>query len=160
MLLAAASPISFAAWMSLLDNFAIHEAAFTGREIGILQSLREIWIPRICGRIRVAADARATLAYVSLLALGVGALTGWFPNVLGLYITTVVMSIGFHYYETVASSLALQWIDKELRRACWAKCWRRARQLQYSRLRLSGWHSSFWISVTRGLIWRRAAPRL
>ena len=56
LLLAAASPISFAAWMSLLDNFAIHEAAFTDREIGILQSLREIWIPRICGRIRVAAD--------------------------------------------------------------------------------------------------------
>lgn len=115
LLLAAASPISFAAWMSLLDNFAIHEAAFTGREIGILQSLREIPGFLAFAVVFVLLLMREqTLAYVSLLALGVGtALTGWFPNVLGLYITTVVMSIGFHYYETVASSLALQWIDKE-----------------------------------------------
>tara|TARA_B100000676_G_scaffold309703_1_gene374036 strand:- start:509 stop:934 length:426 start_codon:yes stop_codon:yes gene_type:complete len=115
LLLAAASPFSFAAWMSLLDNFAIHEAAFTGREIGILQSLREIPGFLAFAVVFVLLLMREqTLAYVSLLALGVGtALTGWFPNVLGLYITTVVMSIGFHYYETVASSLALQWIDKE-----------------------------------------------
>ncbi|MAP12166.1 MAG: MFS transporter [Gammaproteobacteria bacterium] len=101
--------------MSLLDNFAIHEAAFTGREIGILQSLREIPGFLAFAVVFVLLLMREqTLAYVSLLALGVGtALTGWFPNVLGLYITTVVMSIGFHYYETVASSLALQWIDKE-----------------------------------------------
>jgi hypothetical protein len=38
LLMAAESPISFASWQSLLDNFAIHEAVFTGREIGILQS--------------------------------------------------------------------------------------------------------------------------
>ena len=37
-----AMPLGFAAWRALLDNFAIEEAAFTGREIGILQSLREI----------------------------------------------------------------------------------------------------------------------
>ena len=99
LLLAAASPISFAAWMSLLDNFAIHEAAFTGREIGILQSLREIPGFLAFAVVFVLLLMREqTLAYVSLLALGVGtALTGWFPNVLGLYITTVVMSIGFHY---------------------------------------------------------------
>ena len=42
MLMAAASPISFATWQALIDNFAIHCAAFTGQEIGILQSLREV----------------------------------------------------------------------------------------------------------------------
>jgi predicted MFS family arabinose efflux permease len=31
---------------------------------------------------------------------------------MGLYTTTVLMSIGFHYYETVQSSLALQWVDQ------------------------------------------------
>lgn len=55
-----------------------------------------------------------TIAYVSLLLLGVGTLvTGWFPSVIGLYVTTVVMSLGFHYFETVHSSLCLQWVDKD-----------------------------------------------
>lgn len=42
LLMAFAVPLSFAAWQALLNNFAIEQAAFTGREIGILQSLREI----------------------------------------------------------------------------------------------------------------------
>ena len=42
MLMAAAMPLSFGAWMVLLNNFTIEVASFTGREIGILQSLREI----------------------------------------------------------------------------------------------------------------------
>ena len=33
---------TFAAWMAMLNNFAIEKAAFTGAEIGTLQSLREI----------------------------------------------------------------------------------------------------------------------
>ncbi len=37
-----AMPFGFAAWQALLNNFAIERAAFTGREIGILQSLREV----------------------------------------------------------------------------------------------------------------------
>jgi predicted MFS family arabinose efflux permease len=32
---------------------------------------------------------------------------------LGFYATTVIKSLGFHYYETVAQSLALQWFDKK-----------------------------------------------
>jgi len=47
-----------------------------------------------------------------LTLLGVGtAVTGFFPSEMGLYITTVVMSIGFHYFETLRQSLALQWLD-------------------------------------------------
>lgn len=42
LLMAAAVPLSFATWMALLDNFSIHQAGFSGREIGILQSLREV----------------------------------------------------------------------------------------------------------------------
>ncbi|MCG7907046.1 MAG: MFS transporter, partial [Candidatus Thiodiazotropha taylori] len=48
----------------------------------------------------------------SLALLGLGtALTGFFPSIIGLYITTVIMSVGFHYYETLQTSLALQWTD-------------------------------------------------
>jgi hypothetical protein len=42
LLMAVAVPLSFAAWRTLLNNFAIERAAFTGQEMGILQSLREI----------------------------------------------------------------------------------------------------------------------
>ncbi|MBM1004307.1 MAG: MFS transporter, partial [Desulfofustis sp. PB-SRB1] len=35
-------PLSFGTWQALLNNFTIERAAFTGVEIGMLQSLREI----------------------------------------------------------------------------------------------------------------------
>ena len=42
LLMAAAVPLSFATWQALLNNFAIERAAFSGAEMGILQSLREV----------------------------------------------------------------------------------------------------------------------
>jgi hypothetical protein len=55
-----------------------------------------------------------TFAVLSLALLGVGvAITGFFPTVYGLYFTTMLMSLGFHYFETVKQSLALQWLSKE-----------------------------------------------
>ena len=115
LLTAAAVPLSFATWQALLNNFAIERAAFGGAEMGILQSLREV--PGFLAFLVVFLlflCREQTIAYVSLLLLGVGTLvTGWFPSVIGLYVTTVVMSLGFHYFETVHSSLCLQWIDKD-----------------------------------------------
>ena len=35
-------PLVFSVWMVLLNNFVIEKADFTGVEIGILQSLREV----------------------------------------------------------------------------------------------------------------------
>jgi hypothetical protein len=114
LLMAAGVPLSFATWQALLNNFAIERAAFTGAEIGMLQSLREVPGFLAFGVVFVLLVMREqTLALVSLALLGLGtALTGFFPTVVGLYCTTVLMSLGFHYYETVQSSLALQWIDK------------------------------------------------
>jgi len=114
-LMASAVPLSFATWNNLINNFAIERAAFTGAEIGVLQSLREVPGFLALGVVAVLLLIREqSLALWSLLFLGIGtAATGYFPTVLGLYLTTVVMSLGFHYYETVQSSLALQWIDKK-----------------------------------------------
>ena len=113
--MAAAVPLSFATWQALLNNFAIERAAFSGAEMGILQSLREV--PGFLAFLVVFLLfllREQTIAYVSLLLLGLGTLvTGWFPSVIGLYVTTVLMSIGYHYFETVHSSLCLQWIDKD-----------------------------------------------
>jgi predicted MFS family arabinose efflux permease len=113
MLMAVAVPLSFAAWQTLLNNFAIERVAFSGQEMGVLQSLREIPGFLAFGVVFLLLLIREQkLAYISLGLLGLGtALTGFFPSVIGLYITTVIMSVGFHYYETLQTSLALQWTD-------------------------------------------------
>ncbi|TCS40829.1 MFS transporter [Reinekea marinisedimentorum] len=115
LLVAFVMPIAFSSWLALLNNFAIDAAGFTGREIGILQSLREV-----PGFLSFAAVFvllflhEQRFAVISLLLLGLGVfLTGFFPSVLGLYVTTVIMSIGFHYFETINQSLTLQWLPKE-----------------------------------------------
>lgn len=115
LLMAVGVPLSFSTWMALIDNFSIHQAGFGGREIGILQSLREVPGFLAFGVIFLLLLIREQpLAYISLAVLGLGtALTGFFPTVLGLYVTTVIMSMGFHYYETLQNSLAMQWIEKE-----------------------------------------------
>jgi len=115
MLMSIAMPIAFNAWNALLNNFVIERAAFTGVEIGILQSLREI--PGFIAFTTVfvlLVLKEQTFAVFSLALLGVGvAITGFFPTVYGLYFTTVLMSLGFHYFEAVKQSLALQWLSKE-----------------------------------------------
>lgn len=113
--MAAAMPLSFSTWMALLNNFSVEMADFTGREIGILQSLREIPGFLAFTAIFVLLVLREqTFALLSLLVLGIGvAISGYFPTVIGLYCTTVLMSIGFHYFETMQQALSLQWVKKE-----------------------------------------------
>ena len=115
LLMAGAVPLSFATWQALLNNFAIERAAFSGAEMGILQSLREV--PGFLAFTVVfllLLLREQHIALISLALLGIGtALTGFFPTVIGLYLTTIVMSVGFHYYETIQTSLSLQWIEKE-----------------------------------------------
>ena len=108
-------PLVFSVWMVLLNNFVIEKANFTGVEIGILQSLREI--PGFLAFTVIYAllfIKEQRLALISLAVTSVGVcLTGFFPSVTGLYLTTMLMSVGFHYYETLNQSLTLQWIDKD-----------------------------------------------
>ena len=114
-ILAIGSPIAFSVWQALLNNFAVEIASFGGKEIGMLQSLREV--PGFLAFTVVfllLIIRQQNFAIVSLILLGIGtALTGFFPSILGLYITTVIMSIGFHYLETLRISLSLQWLTKE-----------------------------------------------
>jgi predicted MFS family arabinose efflux permease len=115
LIVAAAASLSFATWQALLNNFAIERAAFTGAEMGILQSLREVPGFLAFAVVFVLLLIREqSLAYLSLVALGLGtAVTGFFPSALGLYVTTVIMSVGFHYFYTLERSLTLQWIEKD-----------------------------------------------
>ena len=110
-----AMPIAFNVWSAMLNNFVVEKAAFTGVEIGILQSLREV--PGFLSFTLIfvlLVIKEQTFAVFSLALLGLGVcLTGFFPTVYGLYFTTVLMSIGFHYFEAVKQSLSLQWLSKE-----------------------------------------------
>ncbi|RXJ74964.1 MFS transporter [Veronia nyctiphanis] len=104
----------FSVWNVLLNNFVVEKAAFTGQEIGILQSLREV--PGFLAFTAIYLllwfkEQTFALIFLAVMCLGV-AITGWFPSTYGLYLTTMVMSIGFHYFETVNQSLTLQWVDK------------------------------------------------
>lgn len=114
MIMAGAMQLSFAAWWNLMNNFAVQELSFTGREIGIQQSVREIpGFLSFTAIYLLLLMREQTLAYISLALLGIGvAVTGYFPTAMGFYMTTMIMSMGFHYYETMAQSLSLQWLPK------------------------------------------------
>ena len=114
-LMSIAMPIAFNTWNALLNNFVVERAAFTGVEIGILHSLREV--PGFIAFTTVFVlllIREQTFAVLSLAMLGLGvAATGFFPTVYGLYFTTIIMSLGFHYFEAVKQSLSLQWLSKD-----------------------------------------------
>lgn len=114
-LMAAAMPVAFSTWSALLNNFVIEAADFTGKEIGLLHSVREIPGFLAIGVIAILMFMREqVLGIVSLALLGAAtAVTAWFPSLGGILTITMLSSIGFHYYETVNQSLQLQWLEKE-----------------------------------------------
>lgn len=109
-----ASTVGLQAWTTLFNNFAVDVARLDGDGIGIIQSIREI--PGFLALlaifvIRLIPEHR--LSALSILILGIGiAMTGWLPSLSGLILTTVLMSFGFHYYETTNMSLTLQYFDR------------------------------------------------
>ena len=113
--LAIGNTVAFATWQVLLNNFSVERVGFTGEEIGILQSLREVPGFLAFTAILIMIYIRQqTFAILALLTLGVGtAITAFYPTAVWLYFSTVIMSIGFHYLETLHSSLSLQWLSKE-----------------------------------------------
>ena len=115
LLMTVGSAISWAVWLNLLNNFAIDEIDFTGAEMGILQSLREVPGFLAFTVIFVLAFIREQkLAYISLALLGGGVmLTGFVETNMTFYLATIIMSIGIHYFETINGSLTLQWIEKD-----------------------------------------------
>lgn len=114
-LMSVAMSLAFATWNAVLNNFVIERASFTGAEIGILQSVREIPGFLAFTAVFILLILREQVfAMLSLLVLGIGvAVTGLFPSEWGLYISTFVMSVGFHYFETIKQSLSLQWLNKQ-----------------------------------------------
>ena len=108
------STVGLQAWFTLFNNFAVDIAGLNGHHVGIIQSIREI--PGFLALLAVfviMVIKEHRLSALSILILGLGvAMTGWFPSFIGLLLTTLIMSFGFHYFETTNMSLTLQYFDE------------------------------------------------
>ena len=106
--------IGFAGWNAMLHNYTIEKLAFGWFEAGLTQTVREI--PGFLSFTAVfwlLWFREQTVAYVALLVLGLGvALSGQISSVTGMLVATFVMSVGFHYFETINKSLQLQLLPK------------------------------------------------
>ena len=113
LIMAVAVATGFQAWRTLYNNFAVDVVGLTGQHIGIIQSVREI--PGFLALLVIYIllfIAEHRLAAISIITLGLGVgLTGMLPTYHGMIITTLIMSFGFHYYETVNQSLTLQYFN-------------------------------------------------
>jgi len=114
MVLTISSTVGLQVWRTLFNNFSVEVALLDGNHIGIIQSVREVpglLTLLVIFVLMVIKEHR--LSALSILVLGLGVtVTGLFPSFLGLLFTTLIMSIGFHYYETTNQSLTLQYFDK------------------------------------------------
>lgn len=112
--LTTASVVGLQAWMIMFNNFAVEVVGLTGQQVGVIQSVREI--PGFLALLAIyvmLVIREHRLAALSIIFLGVGtAATGFFPTYTGLLATTLIMSFGFHYYETTNQSLTLQYFDQ------------------------------------------------
>ena len=106
--------LGFAGWSALLYNFTVERAGFNWAEAGVTQSVREIpGFLAFTAILWLMLMREQTLAYASLFILGIGvALTGQFPTLTGVLFSTLIMSVGFHYFETANTSLQLQLLPK------------------------------------------------
>ncbi|MCF8091158.1 MAG: MFS transporter [Desulfotignum sp.] len=106
----------FHVWQTLFDNFAVNVVNLDGQHVGLIQSVREI--PGFLALLVVYVlfvFKEHRLSALSVLMLGIGlAATGIFSSFLGLILSTLVMSFGFHYFETTYQSLGLQYFDKNI----------------------------------------------
>jgi predicted MFS family arabinose efflux permease len=105
----------FQTWSILFDNFVVNTVGLEGYHMGILQSVREI--PGFMALLVIfllLILKEHKLSVLSVMVLGIGLLaTGLLPSFGGLLLTTIVSSLGFHYYETTRQSLTLQYFDEE-----------------------------------------------
>jgi hypothetical protein len=109
----ASSMIGLQGYTILFNNYAVEIVGLNGQAVGIIQSVREL--PGFLSLLAVFVmllikEHRLSGISIALLGIGTG-ITGFFPSYLGLAFTTLVMSFGFHFYETTNQSLTLQYFS-------------------------------------------------
>ncbi len=113
--MAFATMLAFSTWMAVAANFVVEVVGFDGSDNGWMHTVREI--PGFLAFLAIfifALIREQSFGIISFFLLGLGsALTAEFPTLQGVLVVTFISSLGFHYYETVALSLQLQWLPKE-----------------------------------------------
>ncbi|MFH2048670.1 MAG: MFS transporter [bacterium] len=115
MVLTICSALGLQGWRTLFDNFAVNVVGLDGSNIGVIQSFREIpgFLSLLVVYVMLILKEHR-ISSLSIITLGIGVgITGLFPTYFGLIGTTMIMSLGFHYYETTFQSLTLQYFDKK-----------------------------------------------
>jgi hypothetical protein len=100
-------------WLALFTNFAKEVVGVNGFQIGVAQAVREIpgfLTFMVVYLLFFMQEHRLSAWAVILLGIGIGA-TGFFTSLPGLLTSTIIMSIGFHYFETTNKSLTVQYFD-------------------------------------------------
>jgi hypothetical protein len=115
-LLTICSTVGLQVWRTLFNNFSVEIVNLNGYQIGMIQSVREIpGFLALCVIFFLLIIKEHILSALSITILGLGvALTGLLPSYYGVIFTTLVMSFGFHYYETTNQSLTLQYFGKDV----------------------------------------------
>ena len=114
-LLVLASAIGFQGWQTLFNNYAVDTIGLNSFQVGSIQSVKEI--PGFLTFFAVfilLIVAEHRFAALAIIILGIGDLmVGLFPSFGGLLLTTLTLSMGFHYFETSNQSLTLQYFAGE-----------------------------------------------
>lgn len=108
--------VAFQAWTTLYTNYAVNVVGLNGAQNGVVQGMREVPGLLGIGVIALLCIVREQiLAALATLVLGLGVVcTGYFPTYSGVLVCTMIMSFGFHYFETVNQSLTLQAYDTKV----------------------------------------------
>jgi hypothetical protein len=101
-------------WSSLYTNYAVEIVGVTGEQTGIVHGLRELPGLLSVGIILcLYFVSEHKLVSLSVICLGAGVLlTGIFQSFSGLIATAMIMSFGFHYYESTVQSLIMQYFNR------------------------------------------------
>lgn len=105
--------VAFQGWATLYNNFVVEAAGMDAAQSGFVQGLREV--PGLLSftlLFFLLFFKEHHFAAISVIASGIGTLlTGWFPSFVPVVCTSMLMSFGFHYFETLNSSLSIQHFD-------------------------------------------------
>jgi MFS family permease len=105
----------FNIWRTIFNNFAVEEIGVRADQIGFVQAIREL--PGLMGFLLgflALWFSEMRVVGLSILMMGLGiALTGFSSGITMLAMSTMLMSIGFHFFYPSNSSLVLMGMGTE-----------------------------------------------
>ncbi len=106
----------FNAWNTLFNNFAVDALHLDAEAVGLIQSLREIpgFLGFLLGFIVMLIPEMRLAGFCVVLVGGGLLIMGGASGFATLLLATLVISVGFHFFDTANSGLALTYSRKEV----------------------------------------------